>query len=770
MKMKKKRFLGILLSLVMVLGMVSGMSLTAYAAETTVTWDYATFKSATSGFLKDQITFTTTSNPSKSSNSGNLYGGTHTFTVPAGMKFKKIEFATTNTDMSGATNYSFYSTQDNGNINGKKVTWTGDSESVTFSGHAYAVEYVKFTIESVVVAVDSVTLDKTTLSTILDTNSSGNILTATVTPSNAADKTVVWTCSDSTVVEARPNSNLGDGGYQNLCYLRTLKAGTATITVTATNGTNDTSDDQSATCTVTVYDPYPIGTVWKLGDTINLHGAWYRDPLGTAVYVYHSKDAEGKVPTDLQLIGPPVAELRDVIPVSEYMDESKTDGYPIIPYTDDRKGSLRLSIPEDKKGETPLGIKLASGKGTASNPYVFELAYKAAPTVTAPTAKNLTYTGSAQALVTAGEATGGKMYYALGENATTAPADNLYTTSIPKATNAGTYYVWYKAVSADENHTDSEAKCVKATIASGNSGATAPEKQTLTYNGDPQPLVKPGSVEGNAGVMEYALGTDATTPPTEGWSTEVPKGTAAGDYYVWYRIVGDQNHKSVDPVCIVVTIGEASSPEQPDAEQPAAPSAVAPAPAAPTTDYTLLASLKTSGKKTLKLAWTAVPGADGYDVFFGICDHGESQYLVSTGALSYKVKGLKKGTAYKAFVRAWRNNGGTKEYIGAASPDVHAIAGGRSNHYTNPKKISVKKKKMTLAVGGSKAIKAKLRKFSDSRNYLNHVSAKVRYYSSDRTVAVVDAKGRVTGVGLGKCTVFAVAENGLRVGVKVTVK
>ena len=37
-------------------------------------------------------------------------------------------------------------------------------------------------------------------------------------------------------------------------------------------------------------------------------------------------------------------------------------------------------------------------------------------------------------------------------------------------------------------------------------------------------------------------------------------------------------------------------------------------------------------------------------------------------------------------------------------------------------------------------------------------------------INAVDAKGKVTGVGAGTCTVYAVAENGLRVGVKITVK
>ncbi|MCR5789877.1 MAG: hypothetical protein K6G83_08310, partial [Lachnospiraceae bacterium] len=80
------------------------------------------------------------------------------------------------------------------------------------------------------------------------------------------------------------------------------------------------------------------------------------------------------------------------------------------------------------------------------------------------TANNRTYDGTEKPLVTVtGEATGGTMYYALGENATTAPADNLYTTSIPKATNVGTYYVWYM-VDGDDFHRDTTPESVTVDI------------------------------------------------------------------------------------------------------------------------------------------------------------------------------------------------------------------------------------------------------------------------------------------------------------------
>ena len=64
-------------------------------------------------------------------------------------------------------------------------------------------------------------------------------------------------------------------------------------------------------------------------------------------------------------------------------------------------------------------------------------------------------------------------------------------------------------------------------------------KCDLVYTGYPQELVDAGSV--TIGEMQYALGTDAATAPTEGWSASIPTGTAVGTYYVWYKVVSDKN-------------------------------------------------------------------------------------------------------------------------------------------------------------------------------------------------------------------------------------
>ena len=73
----------------------------------------------------------------------------------------------------------------------------------------------------------------------------------------------------------------------------------------------------------------------------------------------------------------------------------------------------------------------------------------------APTAKSLTYNGSAQQLINAGTANGGTMYYRL--------YNSNWSTSIPTATESGTYTVYYKVV-GDDTHIDTGEASLNATI------------------------------------------------------------------------------------------------------------------------------------------------------------------------------------------------------------------------------------------------------------------------------------------------------------------
>ena len=79
-------------------------------------------------------------------------------------------------------------------------------------------------------------------------------------------------------------------------------------------------------------------------------------------------------------------------------------------------------------------------------------------------------------------------------------------------------------------------------------------KQDLVYSGIEKELVNKGTATG--GSMQYALGADGTTAPASGWSTYVPVGRDAGTYYIWYKVVGDENHNDVAPACVAVTIAK----------------------------------------------------------------------------------------------------------------------------------------------------------------------------------------------------------------------
>ena len=79
---------------------------------------------------------------------------------------------------------------------------------------------------------------------------------------------------------------------------------------------------------------------------------------------------------------------------------------------------------------------------------------------------------------------------------------------------------------------------------------TAPTANTLTYNGNAQPLITAGSTSG--GRMEYRLGN------TGDYSADVPMATDAGIYTVWYKVVGDDTHDSAAEQSVSVTIEKAT--------------------------------------------------------------------------------------------------------------------------------------------------------------------------------------------------------------------
>ena len=185
-------------------------------------------------------------------------------------------------------------------------------------------------------------------------------------------------------------------------------------------------------------------------------------------------------------------------------------------------------------------VSIAKGS-TGNKSYTANWQVNQASVTTAPTAKTgLTYNGSAKALVNAGVASNGTMYYRIGTSGT-------WGTSIPTATNAGTYTVQYYAKGTG-GASDSGTGSVQVTIAKANPSVTAPTaKSGLKYTGSAQALVNAGSTTG--GTMQYKVGSGS-------WGTSIPTGTDVGTYTVYYQVVGNTNYNGNSGSNFQVTIAQ----------------------------------------------------------------------------------------------------------------------------------------------------------------------------------------------------------------------
>ena len=129
-----------------------------------------------------------------------------------------------------------------------------------------------------------------------------------------------------------------------------------------------------------------------------------------------------------------------------------------------------------------------------------------------------------------------------------ATQDGEYTATVPTA--VGKY--WVKAtVEGTDNYTEAtktaqfEIKKAAATV------TTAPAaKMELVYSRNAQELVTAGAA--NGGTLNYKLGDGE-------WGTAIPAATDAGDYKVYYKVVGDGSHSDTAETEISVTIAQATN-------------------------------------------------------------------------------------------------------------------------------------------------------------------------------------------------------------------
>ena len=95
---------------------------------------------------------------------------------------------------------------------------------------------------------------------------------------------------------------------------------------------------------------------------------------------------------------------------------------------------------------------------------------------------------------------------------------------------------------------------------------------------------------------------------------------------------------------------------------------------------------------------------------------------------------------------------------------------GKNCKFTNPKKINVTTKALTISVGEKAKIRASIKYEDTKKKPLSEKHAPhFRYISDVPEIVAVDKNGYVTGLSPGTCDVFVCCQNGISREVSVTV-
>lgn len=174
-----------------------------------------------------------------------------------------------------------------------------------------------------------------------------------------------------------------------------------------------------------------------------------------------------------------------------------------------------------------------------------------------PTEMSMTYGGAGTLLVKVEKETGtgavSFQWYKVEDGKATAVGSattkNQFDLSAQKL-SAGRHTFRFSATC---NGYEKMSKDIVVTVEKASIGAsriTPPTAQeNLTYTGQEQALITAGSVT-SGGTMQYSLTENGT------YSQNIPTGTNAGTYTVWYRVIGDANHNDTVPASVAVSIGK----------------------------------------------------------------------------------------------------------------------------------------------------------------------------------------------------------------------
>lgn len=181
----------------------------------------------------------------------------------------------------------------------------------------------------------------------------------------------------------------------------------------------------------------------------------------------------------------------------------------------------------------------------------------------------------------------------------------------------------------------------------------------------------------------------------------------------------------------------------------------------------LRAGLSLSAENSvLTFKWGEVKGADGYLVYTGVTGSKYGKAVTVNDGCTYTFNISDESKVYKAYVKAYKLIDG-KKYILAKSYGLR-YAGAKKDGYNA---TSVKaKKNLKIKVKSTKIIGAYVY-VSRNKKSVKKTGKKayLKYWSTNTKIATVSSSGKVKGVKKGKCYIYAMARNGIKKKIKITV-
>lgn len=293
-----------------------------------------------------------------------------------------------------------------------------------------------------------------------------------------------------------------------------------------------------------------------------------------------------------------------------------------------------------------------------------------------------------------------------------------------------------------EGHTITSAPVTwdTTTPASGSYDPTLSTEQTVTLNGT---VTCPNSVDANG----VALTTTITITIRAAGAIPTTPGTTT-----------PEQPKPENPT------PEQPKPEDPKPEEPQKPDK--PQETQKPKVEVLPAKVSVTDNGQVTLTWDKVDGAEGYRIYRKVKGSKDGYKRVATTKnLQLVQKQLDNKKTYQYYIVAYKTIDGKKARIGKTLT-LYAVM--NNAKYTEAKKIKLNKKSYSLEVGAKAKIKAVLLKRENEKK-MKAESEKLRFYSTDNTVAEVNANGTITAKGAGTCYIYVVAGNGISQKIKVTV-